>query len=282
LISIPLLLSRLVNSGPKGQLVPMAATIRDRESLEPIAILALEFGRLLMEVGSSARHVDEVTTQVAVGLGAERVELQVGYASLVVTIGAGSDGVTQMCRVGLLSVNETLHRALSNAAARIGQGGFTLTEARAELTHLRQISPGRPDWFVAVAVGVACAAFGRLLGVDWVAVGPIFLAAELGQMVRRQLALHKVNAFISAAVVALLGAGLCGLGARWAGSRTLATDMIAPVLLLVPGVPAFNAQYDILEGYPSLGSARAVWVVVMLIFMTAGVWLAQSVLGEGR
>jgi uncharacterized membrane protein YjjP (DUF1212 family) len=33
--------------------------------------------------------------------------------------------------------------------------------------------------------------------------------------------------------------------------------MIAPVLLLVPGVPAFNAQYDILEGRPTLGSARA-------------------------
>ena len=69
---------------------------------------------------------------------------------------------------------------------------------------------------------------------------------------------------------------------RWAGSHTLATDMIAPVLLLVPGVPAFNAQYDILEGYPTLGSARTVWVEVMVIFMTAGVWFAQGLLREGR
>jgi uncharacterized membrane protein YjjP (DUF1212 family) len=250
--------------------------------LEEIAMLALEFGRLLMEAGSSARHVDEITTQVAVGLGAERVDLRVDYASLAITIGAGPDAVTQMCRVGPLGVNERLHRSLSNASARIGQRGFTLTEARAELTHLQQNSPSHPDWLVAIAVGVACAAFGRLLGVDGVGVAPILVASALGQMVRRQLALHHVNVFISATTVAFLGSALCALGARWAGSQTLAMDIIAPVLLLVPGVPAFNAEYDILEGHPTIGGSRAIWVVVMVVFMTVGVWLAQGLLGVRR
>jgi uncharacterized membrane protein YjjP (DUF1212 family) len=204
----------------------------------------------------------------------------VEYASLAVTVGVGSDRVTRMCRVGPLSVNETLHRALSDAAARIGQGRFTLTEARAELIHLRQNCPSHPDWFVAVAVGAACAAFGRLLGVDWAGVAPILIASALGQMVRRQLALHHVNVFISATAVAFLGSALCGLGARWAGSQTLATDIIAPVLLLVPGVPAFNAGYDILEGRPTIGGSRAIWVVVMVVFMTVGVWLAQGCFGR--
>jgi uncharacterized membrane protein YjjP (DUF1212 family) len=255
---------------------------RGSESLEAISMLTLEFGRLAMEAGSSARHVEEISTQVAVGLGAERVDLRVDYASLAVTIGVGSDGLTRMCRVGPLSVNETLHRALSDAAARIGQGGFTLTEARAELTHLRQNCPSHPDWFVAVAVGAACAAFGRLLGVDWAGVAPILIASALGQIVRRQLALHHVNVFISATAVAFLGSALCRLGARWAGSQTLATDIIAPMLLLVPGVPAFNAEYDILEGHPTIGASRAIWVVVMVVFMTVGVWLAQGLLGVRR
>jgi uncharacterized membrane protein YjjP (DUF1212 family) len=250
--------------------------------LEEIAMVALEFGRLLMEAGSSARHVQEITTQVAIGLGAERVDLRVDYASLAVTIGTGGDAVTRIRRLGPLGVNESLHRALNAASTRIAQGGFTVEEARTELTDLLHKSPCHSDWVVARAVGMACAAFGRLLGIDWVAVGPIFVAAALGQTVRRQLVLHKVNVFISAAVVAFLGSGLCGLGARWAGSHTLATDMIAPVLLLVPGVPAFNAQYDILEGYPTLGSARAAWVLMMMIFMTAGVWLAQGLFGKGQ
>jgi uncharacterized membrane protein YjjP (DUF1212 family) len=135
---------------------------------------------------------------------------------------------------------------------------------------------------VAVAVGVACAAFGRLLGVDWAGVAPILIASAVGQMVRRQLALHHVNVFISATAVAFLGSTLCGLGARWAGSQTLATDIIAPVLLIVPGVPAFNAEYDILEGHPTIGGSRAIWVVVIVVFMTVGVWLAQGLLGVRR
>jgi uncharacterized membrane protein YjjP (DUF1212 family) len=67
-------------------------------------------------------------------------------------------------------------------------------------------------------------------------------------MVRRRLALSNVNVFVSATVVAFLGSTLCGLGARWAGSHTVAADMAAAVLLLVPGVPSLNAQNDILEG----------------------------------
>lgn len=248
--------------------------------MEEIATLALQFGRLLMETGSSARHVEESIAKVAIGLGAERVHVRVGYASLAITISLESDSVTQICRVGGLSANESLYRSLSAAAAQIGQGGFTEAEAQRILTRLLHDSPRYPDLIVALAVGVACSAFGRLMGVDWTAAGPIFVASALGQVVRRQLALRNVNVFISAAAVAFLGSALCGFGARWAGSHTVATDMIATVLLLVPGVPSFNALYDILGGRPTLGSARAVWVMVMLVFMTVGVWLAQGLLGE--
>ncbi len=252
---------------------------RGRESLKEIAALALEFGRLVMEAGSSVRHVDEIAERVAVGLGAERFDLRVGYGSLAITISIGTDEVTRIRRVGPLGVNESLHRELSMAAARIGHGGFTIPEARAELTRLLHNSSRYPDWVVAVGVGIACAAFGRLLGVDWAGVGPIFVTSALGQTIRRQLALHNVNVFISAAAVAFLGSLLCQLGAQCAGSHFVATDMIATVLLLVPGVPAFNAQYDLLDGRPALGAARALWAIVVLVFMTAGVWLAQSLFG---
>jgi uncharacterized membrane protein YjjP (DUF1212 family) len=254
----------------------------ERESLEDIALLALEFGRLLMESGASARNVDEITGQVATGLGAEHVELRVGYASLAITIGIGPEWITRMRKVGPLGVNQRLYHALRTTAGQIERGGLTLERARAELDHLVRVSPCHPDWVVALAVGVACAAFGRLLDVDRAGVGPIFVAAVLGHIVRRQLSLHNVNVFLSTTVVAFLGSTLCGLGARWAGSQTLARDMIGPVLLLVPGVPSFNAQLDILEGRPTLGSARAVWVAVILIFMTVGVWLARGLLEEGR
>ena len=35
---------------------------------------------------------------------------------------------------------------------------------------------------------------------------------------------------------------------------------LASILLLVPDVPSTNAQTDIMDGYPTMGSARAGWV----------------------
>lgn len=48
------------------------------------------------------------------------------------------------------------------------------------------------------------------------------------------------------------------------------------------GSTLFNAQCDILEGRPSLGTARAVWTAVMLLFITLGVWLARELLEGTR
>lgn len=251
-------------------------------ALEPIAMVALDAGRMLMEAGASARSTEQIVTKVATGLGAERVELRIGYASLGITIGIGLSGITRMRKVGTLGVNQRLDQALWALAERVAQHKLTGVEARAELTRLATEHPHHPAWLVAVAVGVAGAAFGRLLAADWLATGPVFLAAGIGQLIRRELLLRRVNHFFCATLVAFLGALLGGVGARWAGSETVMTAMLASILLLVPGVPAVNAQTDILEGHPTLGSARAVTVVMTLVFIAAGLWFAQVLLNPAR
>ena len=238
-------------------------------------MLSMEFGRLLMESGASARVVEDIVTRTALGLGAKRVDLRIGYASLAITVGIGGEGITRMRKVGPLGVNQRLDQAVRQLAARVRRAELTAPAAREELNRLVKETARHPGWFVDVAVGVACASFGRLLGVDWLAVGPVFLAAVAGQWLRRQLARRRVNVFIAATLVAFAASALSGLGARLAGSLTVETAMTAAVLLLVPGVPCLNAQNDILDGRPTLGSARAVWVGVILVFLTVGVWLGQ-------
>lgn len=253
-----------------------------RDLLEQVAELALEFGGLLMECGATGRRVEKISAQVAIGLGAELVDLRVGYASISITVAKNSVAITRMRSVGLLGVNEDLHYSLLATAQQIVSEGLGVTELRAALNHVLRTSSRHSGWLVAVSVGAACAAFGRLLGVDWVGLGPIFVSAALSQIARRQFALHSVNVFMATLVVAFLGSTVCGLGARWLGSEQVVPSMIATVLMLVPGIPSFNAQFDILEGRPTLGSARAVWVLVSLVYMTVGVWLAQGILREGR
>jgi uncharacterized membrane protein YjjP (DUF1212 family) len=251
-------------------------------TLEDIAMLAMEFGRIMMECGSSASIVEEYVVRVARGLGARRVDLRIGYASLAITVGISDEGITRMRKVGYLGVNQRMGQSLRELVRRLEVEKLSLSLTRSELTRLVQENPRHPGWFVDIAVGLACASFGRLLNIDWNAFLPVFAGATLGQCFRRQLTRRQVNVFITATLVAFLASFVSGLTARWCGSQTVPIAMVAAVLLLVPGVPALNAQYDIMNGYPTLGNARAVWVGTILIFLTIGVWLGQMALGEGR
>jgi uncharacterized membrane protein YjjP (DUF1212 family) len=249
-------------------------------ALEPLAMVALDAGRMLMEAGASANNIDEIVAKFARGLGADRVDLRIGYASLAITIGIGTNGITRMREVGHLGVNQRLDQELWHLAARVGRGELTTEQTRADLTRLATKTPRHSSWVMAVAVGLACAAFGRLLKVDWLGTGPVFLAAAIGQFARRELLTRHTNVFICAAFVSFLSSLLGGLGAHWAGSTEVQMAMIASILLLVPGVPSVNALSDILEGHPTLGSARAVTVAVILIFVAAGLWLGQVLLAK--
>lgn len=249
-------------------------------SLEPIAMVALDAGRMLMEAGAAAKGVEWIVGTIAQGLGAERVDLRIGYASLAITIGVGPNGITRMRKVGNLGVNQRQDQELRHLARRVVNHELTLEQTRAELARIAKTTPRHSSLVMAVAVGLACAAFGRLLQLDWAGIGPVFVAATVGQFIRRELLSRHVNHFICATLVAVLSSLISGLGAGWAGSHDVSTAMIASILLLVPGVPAVNAQSDILEGHPTLGSARAVSVAMTLVFAAAGLWIGQMLISH--
>jgi len=249
------------------------------QTLDAIATAALDVARLLMESGANARSVEEIGKIVARGLGAESADLRIGYASLALTIGANQVSITRMKSVGHIGVNQRLEQALWQLANSIAQRQRTPAEIGEELASLGAKTSRYAAWVTAVSVGLACAAFGRLLGMDWRATGPVFLAAALGQYIRHVLLRSQLNAFICTAIVSAVSSVLAGIGGRWTGSKTIGLAVIASVLLLVPGVPSVNALTDVLEGHPTLGSARAITVMMTLIFIAVGLWIGPVFLG---
>ena len=258
------------------------SVLAEREQLCQIAQAALLVARLLLETGAPATIVHEECRRVVHGLGAQHVDLRSGYASLDITITQGGVDLTRMMEVGPLGVNYRLFHAVRSLVTRIAQGELTSAEAISELTRLEKGTPRHAPWVVAVATGAACAAFGRLLGMDWPAFIPVLASGFVGQWIRQLLLRHRVNAFVVAAFVAFVASGLGGLGSRFAGSTTLVLAMVASVLLLVPGVPAVNAQFDVMQGHPTLGTARGVVVCMTVIFMATGVLIAGLLLGVLR
>jgi uncharacterized membrane protein YjjP (DUF1212 family) len=237
---------------------------------------AMDAGRMVMEAGANAKSIEKIVDVVARGLGAERVDLRIGYASLAITIVIGESGITRMCKVGHIGVNHRLDQQVWDVAKRVSRRELTTEQTRTALARLAKETPRHGRWLTAVSVGFACAAFGRLLGVDWEGSGPVFLAATSGQYIRSYLLARHMNGFVCATLVSFLSSAIAGTGARWAGSATFTIAMVASILLLVPGVPAVNAQTDILEGRPTLGGARLATVVMSLIFMAAGLWIGKS------
>jgi len=249
------------------------------QELDRVAEAALYAATVLLEAGVRAKLVHEDCSRIARALGAEHVELGSGYASFEITIARGTSRITRMVEVGALGVNYQLSHAMRELAQRIGRGRNISAEALSEMTRIKRETGRHAPWVVALATGIACAAFGRLLGMDWSAFIPVLASGAIGQSVRHSLLRRGANVFVVAACVAFLASGLAELGAQWADSTTLHVAMIASVLLLVPGVPVLNAHYDILDGYPTLGTARAVFVGMILIFMTTGVLIAQMLVG---
>lgn len=240
---------------------------------------ALEAGRILMESGARSSSVETLAERFARALGADRVDLRIGYASLAITIGVGDNGITRMREVGHLGVNQRVDAEVRRLADRLEAAPMSVDEVRAELERILATTRRHASAVTALAVGVACAAFGRLLHVDWEGIVPVFVAATVGQFARRELLARHANGFVTASIVAFLAALLGAYGARATGSETITTAMIASILLLIPGIPSVNAQSDILEGHPTIGSARAVTVAVTLVFIAAGLWLAQVLTG---
>ena len=267
-----------MKDGVRGTRVADPVLLEDPE-LEQIAMATLLIGRLLMETGARAEVVHEDCSIVAHGFGADHVDLRSGYASIDITVGRGPSTITRTMEVGPHGVDHRLNQAIRDLVRRIRQGSLTAPEALADAARLKRDTPHFVPWLAALASGIACAAFGRLLGLDWPAFLPVAAAGAIGQAVRQLMLRRLVNVFVIAACAAFLSSSLAGLGASRVGSATVNVAMVASVLMLVPGVPALNAQSDIMEGHPTLGTARGMCVIMLLTFIAIGVLLAQVLLG---
>ncbi|SJZ52354.1 threonine/serine exporter family protein [Consotaella salsifontis] len=257
-----------------------AATDPQQINLEPIALVALEAGRLLMVTGGKASVVREGITLVAEGLGSERTDIRVGFASIAVTVTVAGRTITRMVGVGAHGVNMQLNHALREICVEVQRGGQSCDEVARRLTALAGGMPHYHPIVASLAAGIACASFGRLLGIDWAAFLPVLIAGTIGQFLRIQLNRRGVNGFVVTGIVAFAASALAGLMALWSHSGMLSIAMSAAVLMLVPGVPAINAQTDIMEGFPTLGSARAVSVFMVLVFLTVGVGATRIIFGD--
>jgi uncharacterized membrane protein YjjP (DUF1212 family) len=241
-----------------------------------VAHLCLSAGRLLLQTGANGRTVHEAINDIAHALGCDSAEVFCQHAAILVTIHRGADAVIQMSKASEHGVDLRRTQAVRRIIRDLQAGALDCAAAQAAVDLVPETTEAYPLWFVCLATGLACSAFGRLLGADWPSFLPVLAGSAGGQWLRHRLLHRGHNIFVVAGIISFLSASFAGLGSGLCGSAHAAIATVAATLLLVPGFAILNAQIDILEGKPNLAAARALRVLYLLMFMTLGLVLAQT------
>lgn len=247
--------------------------------LSDVAQLGLDAGRVLLESGGSWQIVQSAVAKTGEAYGCDSTEVYCQHAALIIMLRRGEEHCIQMGKVGEHGVNFRRARTVLHATNRLQEGNLEARETRRKLTEALAGTSAYPRWFVCLAAGIACAAFGRLLGADWLHLAMILAGAFAGQWLRMILLSRGQNIFLTVGVVAFVASLVTSVGIRLLGSTHIEIASVAAVLILVPGPAVLNSQMDAIHGKPNLAAARAFRVFYILLFMTLGLVMAQKLVG---
>jgi uncharacterized membrane protein YjjP (DUF1212 family) len=248
-------------------------------STEEAAHLSLQLGRLLLVNGAETAHVQTTVETFAAGMGCE-AHLLVTFEALLLTVISGGDFRT---KVGLhvvgMTVDMTAVQALNQIAAETACGRVDVTEARARLAAVEGGRPLYSHWLVACALGLTAASLSWLFGGDGSIFITAFIAGTCAILVQQQLRRLHVHPLAITFLTALAGGVAGGLGMRLHPGVAPALCLIAPGMILVPGVPLINSIHDAIDNNMSLSLARLAWALLVVTAIAFGLFAATLLTG---
>jgi uncharacterized membrane protein YjjP (DUF1212 family) len=248
-------------AGPAGQ-------------VEEVAHLALQVGRLLLLNGADTDAVDGAVGRFTATFGGE-AHLMVGYEALQLTIVAGDEFRTKIgSRVPAMNVGMTAVAAVSRVVDDAEAGRLDLDAVGGALDAIERRKSEYPQWLVIAALGLTAASLSRLFGGDWPTFFATFLAGAAAIWLRLELARRHFNAIAIPFAAACLG-GIVGGGAVLLGlSGTPSLCLVAPGMILVPGVPLINGVEDLIKNHVTLGLSRLAFAGLVTVAIALGLFVA--------
>jgi uncharacterized membrane protein YjjP (DUF1212 family) len=253
----------------------------DAASLDRLAHLTLQLGRILLVNGSDTEMVQASVSRFAVAFGVE-VNLLVSYEALLVSLIAGDAIRTKIgYRLPGMGVGMSAIEAVNRLVDDAERGRLQLDEAQAALDSIEHRPPAYSQWLVVAALGVTAGSLSRLFGGDW----PVSLAAGLagaaGTWVRLALAQRHVNPVLTAFVVALLSGIVGGVAVQFGSSGMPALSLVAPAMILVPGVPLINGILDMIRNHVTIGLSRLGFGSLVVLAIALGMFAATRLTQVG-
>ena len=251
----------------------------DPASIEDVAHLTLQVGRLLFENGADTAEVHESVVRFAAAFGYE-AHLMVSYEVLLLTLVAGGQFRTKVgYRVPAMNVNMAAIADVSTLVGEVENGRRGMAEVRAELEDVEGRPPVYGRWIVVVALGLTAASLARLFGGDWPTFGIAWLAGSTGMWLRQELGRRGFNLFFIPFAAALVSGVIGGAAVLLGVSGTPALCLVAPGMIIVPGVPLVNGVQDMFKNHMTQGLARLGLGVLITLAIAFGLFVATVLTG---
>ena len=251
----------------------------DLVPVEEVAHLTLYVGRLLLGSGADTAQVQESMKRFAAAFGCE-AHLVVSYETLLLTVVAGEQFRTKVgYRVPAMNVNMSAVAAVDRLVEAAGEGRWGLADARKELEDIEHRAPVYGHWIVVIALGLTAASLARLFGSDWPAFWVSWLAGSIGTWLRQVLGRREFNLFFIPFAAALVSGMIGGAAVLLGVSRTPALCLVAPGMIIVPGVPLVNAVQDMIKNHMIVGIARLGLGNLITLAIAFGLFVATSLTG---
>jgi uncharacterized membrane protein YjjP (DUF1212 family) len=247
--------------------------------IEDVAHLTLHVGRLLLGSGADTAQVQESMVRFAAAFGCEAHPV-VTYEALFLTVIAGEQFRTKVgYRVPALNVNMAAVAAVSQLVGEVEAGRRKLAEAREELENIEHRSPVYGRWLVVIALGLTSASLARLFGGDWPTFWVSWLAGSVGMWLRQVLGLLGFNLFFIPFAAALVSGIIGGMAVLLGLSGTPALCLVAPGMIIVPGVPLVNGVQDAIKNHMTVGISRLGLGVLITLAIAFGLFVAAVLTG---
>jgi uncharacterized membrane protein YjjP (DUF1212 family) len=271
---------------PTSRLIPpidgagmTAPATLDAAQVEQVAHVALLAGRLMLANGADTGTVTDGVERLAAAFGCEP-HLLVSYESLLLTVVSGAQSRTRIGhRVPAMNVGLTALEALGRLVEDAEAGRLGLADAAAALAAVEHRPAAYPRWAVAVALGLTAGSLSRLFGGDWPCFFVAWLAGAVGTWLRQEMGRRGANPIAIPFATACLSGLIGGAAVRLGISATPALCLIAPGMIIVPGVPLINGVQDMIRNHVTLGISRLGFGALVTIAIACGLFAATLATG---
>ncbi|WP_237225269.1 threonine/serine ThrE exporter family protein [Rothia nasisuis] len=255
----------------------LGSTPTQHQRLTTQSAVVLKLGLLLMKSGASAYRVKASMARLAKAVGLDEHHAQVHFTEISTTAYAHGHFRTEIAETRIKGISafkiDLLGDFVSSLPPRIDPA-----VASATLTRIDREKPLYTFWLLALASGLACAAFAFLNGGGILECSVVLLAAFAGQLLRSTLTQRGINHMMVWMLCGLLSTGLYVGAMNTLIAPGLIADnhlvgFISSILYLIPGFPLVTGMLEIARMDFSSGLPRLTYVALLLGSASFSVWL---------